>query len=506
MAAAASPAMRQPALRGGAALYEPFDPSPKSLCDSCCVFPDSPAALASPSFPSRHHTFVAPRRFRPSPSSSDERSEFSSGDGCDSDQAAVAAQSPMLSPTQQATSQTLSPTLQAMRHSAENMEIRALEGKLELLATQRQLSAARCENFIHMIESSIAGGAGSEGGASAVVCSSADCVDGSGGGGDERRHSASSTSSSAYTKEENEDDGNEEDDEADEPPPFFQRRTSWRRSKESLELTHMMMNTSLDIEAARNKAEEDDGNEEDDEADEPPPPQHRVSRRRSLELTSFSSKDRSLESPPIFGSGRFPPRSFSSRALDLSPSPVAHVARVHSQGHSPSIRPSHSRSPRNIAVSHSHDHCPIHAQASRDLSFYDTHAPLSRAPTTHDAYHPPISRANTTPLSGRHHSATFLVPVSPTNGRAPTRPVSAELRLSSRALSAHLDPRGDLRFIHNSLGDSLGSEFSNHAVGESPSSSSLRGRFKANSARFSCSCGTSRRSLHRLGSWAHLDV
>ncbi|CAI5463624.1 unnamed protein product [Closterium sp. Yama58-4] len=552
MAAVASPASRPPALRGGAALYEPFNPSPKSLCDSCSLFPDSPAALASPSFPSRHHTFVAQRRFRRSPSSSEGLSEVSSGDGCDSDQAAVASQSPILSSTQQATSQTISPTLHAtsqavsptlhaIRHSLENMEIRALEGKLELLATQRQLSAARCENFIHMIESSIAGGGGSEDGASAVACNGADCADGCGGGGFAairgsgelvspptgitRTCSVSSTSSSASTNEENEDDdGNEEDDEADEPPPFFQRRVSRRRSKEALELTHMMMNTSLNIETARNEAEVDDGNEEDDEADEPPPPQRRVSRRRSLELTSFSLKDRSLESPSIFGSGRFPPRSYSSRALDLSQSPVAHVTRVHSHGHSPSIRPSHSRSPRSLATSHSHDHCHMHAQASRDLSFYDSHAPISRPPTTRDAHHPPISRANTTPLSGRHHSATFLVPVSPTSSRASAGPVSAEFRLSARALSARLGPRGDLTrgdlspedlgFIHHSLGESPISGYSNHPVGESPgggfgaaaSSSNLRGRFGSNSARFSCSCGTSRRSLHRFGSWAHLDV
>ncbi|GJP54480.1 hypothetical protein CLOM_g13563 [Closterium sp. NIES-68] len=486
---------------------DPFDSSPKSLCDSCSVFPDSPATLASPSFPSRHHSFVAPR-FSRSPSSSEEGSEFSSEDDAPDSNPAVAA----LSPTQQATSPMFSPTLeatspslQAMRHSVEDMEIRALEGKLALLATQRQLSAVRCENFIHMIESSIGGGDGDEGGAPSAASS------GGGGGavirggsgelhssaGSTRRDSATHAIRDSYCNEvDQEDDGNEEDDEADEPPSPLQRRVSRRRSKEVLELT------CNDV--------EDDGNEEDDEADEPPPPQRRVSRRRSLELTSFSVKERSLESTPLFSSGRFLSRSFSSRALDLSPSPVAHVARVHSHGpsSSPSVRTSHTRSPRgSLAASHSHAHSHMRAQASRDLSFYDTHAPLPRAPATHVAHHPPISRAKTTPVSSRHHSATFLVPASPTSGGASGGAFSAELRLSAGPLSARLGPRGDfswdLGFSHRSLGESPSGGY-----GGASSSSILRGKAKCKSARFSSTCAhsmSSRRSLHRLGSWAHLD-
>ncbi|GJP33315.1 hypothetical protein CLOM_g17861 [Closterium sp. NIES-68] len=42
-----------------------------------------------------------------------------------------------------------------IRSRVDDVEIRALEGKLELLNIQRQLSAVRCENFIHMLQSSL---------------------------------------------------------------------------------------------------------------------------------------------------------------------------------------------------------------------------------------------------------------------------------------------------------------------------------------------------------------
>ncbi|GJP51116.1 hypothetical protein CLOM_g10283 [Closterium sp. NIES-68] len=42
-----------------------------------------------------------------------------------------------------------------IRSTLEDVEIRALESKLQLLDTQRQLSALRCQSFIHMLESSL---------------------------------------------------------------------------------------------------------------------------------------------------------------------------------------------------------------------------------------------------------------------------------------------------------------------------------------------------------------
>ncbi|CAI5516567.1 unnamed protein product [Closterium sp. Naga37s-1] len=42
-----------------------------------------------------------------------------------------------------------------IRSKLDDVEIRALEGKLELLNIQRQLSAVRCENFIHMLQTSL---------------------------------------------------------------------------------------------------------------------------------------------------------------------------------------------------------------------------------------------------------------------------------------------------------------------------------------------------------------